>query len=393
MHTERENLTPNSIFQAVSINCLFFFIFFKKIIVHFIAICDIIKKNTVILLLQKNQSGVQMNYKLNLGSWDSIFAVPTDVVDKYIKIAGGSSLKVLLYFLRHSGEQVTDEIISNALSISCEDVSDALAFWKEVGLLDDTGGSFAPASASVRSPQQSVATVQTSVSAANITKEQAEFAAVKAAALRTPEFTPAEIAGTVKSDDKVDFLFKTCETLYGRPLKHTEQNALITITEHIGLPTEVTLMLVHYCFSINKASPAFLKESAMNWMENGITDLASAEKHISMLQSRYSAENTVKSIFGINRALSQKEKDFIDLWFNVWGFSSDMIKLAYDINVNSKGKFAFPYINKILENWHTKGITTEQQVVEERNSRTSSVEVNSSFDAEKLDDLLFDEYT
>ena len=393
MHTERENLTPNSIFQAVSINCLFFFIFFKKIIVHFIAICDIIKKNTVILLLQKNQSGVQMNYKLNLGSWDSIFAVPTDVVDKYIKIAGGSSLKVLLYFLRHSGEQVTDEIISNDLSISCEDVSDALAFWKEVGLLDDTGGSFAPASASVRSPQQSVATVQTSVSAANITKEQAEFAAVKAAALRTPEFTPAEIAGTVKSDEKVDFLFKTCETLYGRPLKHTEQNALITITEHIGLPTEVTLMLVHYCFSINKASPAFLKESAMNWMENGITDLASAEKHISMLQSRYSAENTVKSIFGINRALSQKEKDFIDLWFNVWGFSSDMIKLAYDINVNSKGKFAFPYINKILENWHTKGITTEQQVVKERNSRTSSVEVNSSFDAEKLDDLLFDEYT
>ena len=334
-----------------------------------------------------------MNYKLNLGCWGSVFAVPSDVVDKYIKIAGGSSIKVLLFFLRHSGEQVTDEIIANALSMNCEDVNDSLSFWKQVGLLDEVDGSFAPASISLSLQKETVPQVEIPVSAVGVTKEQADFAAIKAAALRSPEFTPAQIAGTVKSDEKVDFLFKTCETLYGRPLKHTEQNALITITEHIGLPTEVTLMLVDYCFSINKASPAFLKESAMNWMENGITDLASAERHISMLQSRYSAENSVKSIFDINRALSQKEKDFIDLWYNVWGFSSDMVKLAYDINVNSKGKFSFPYINKILENWHIKGIKTEEQVTEERNTRSSAVESNSSFDADKLDELLLDEYT
>lgn len=322
-----------------------------------------------------------------------MFAVPADVVDKYIKIAGGSSIKVLLFFLRHSGEQVTDEIIANALSMNCEDVNDSLSFWKQVGLLDEVDGSFAPALASLSLPKESISAIVTPVAAVGVTKEQADFAAIKAAALRSPEFTPAQIAGTVKSDEKVDFLFKTCETLYGRPLKHTEQNALITITEHIGLPTEVTLMLVDYCFSINKATPAFLKESAMNWMENGITDLASAERHISMLQSRYSAENSVKSIFDINRALSQKEKDFIDLWYNVWGFSSDMVKLAYDINVNSKGKFSFPYINKILENWHIKGIKTEEQVTEERNTRSSAVESNSSFDADKLDELLLDEYT
>ena len=76
-----------------------------------------------------------MNYKLNLGCWGSVFAVPSDVVDKYIKIAGGSSIKVLLFFLRHSGEQVTDEIIANALSMNCEDVNDSLSFWKQVGLM------------------------------------------------------------------------------------------------------------------------------------------------------------------------------------------------------------------------------------------------------------------
>ena len=29
-----------------------------------------------------------MNYSLNAGEWNSVFAVPASVVDKYIKIAG-----------------------------------------------------------------------------------------------------------------------------------------------------------------------------------------------------------------------------------------------------------------------------------------------------------------
>ena len=339
-----------------------------------------------------------MSYMINLGSWGSIFAVPSDVVDKYIKIASGSSIKVLLYFLRHSGEQLSDTEISEALSMAAEDVKDALSFWEQVGLLSQNHGIYEPKQGVPASKPQAKEPVMAAVSASvtipqGVTAQQAEFAAVKAAALRSPEFSPAEIADTVRKDDKVDFLFKTCETLYGRPLKHTEQNALITITEHIGLPTEVALMMVDYCFSINKSSPAYLKETAMNWMENGINDLATAERQISMLQSKNIAESSVKSMFGINRALTQKEKDFVNLWYNVWNFNSEMVKLAYEINVNAKGQFAFPYISKILENWHAKGITTEQQVNDEKNSRPISTENNSSFDAEKIDDMLLEDYT
>ena len=37
-----------------------------------------------------------MEYKLNLGSWNSVFAVPSDIVDKHLKLAGAVQLKVLL---------------------------------------------------------------------------------------------------------------------------------------------------------------------------------------------------------------------------------------------------------------------------------------------------------
>ena len=155
-----------------------------------------------------------MNYNINLGGWNSIFAVPSDVVDKYIKIASGSNIKVLLYFLRHCGELLNDEIIATALSMNEEDVKDALSFWVQVGLLTMSDGVYSPMQAvpEAARPQEkepAVSGVSASVTVpAGVTAKDAEFAAVKAAALRSPEFSPAEIADTIKSDDKIDYLHR-----------------------------------------------------------------------------------------------------------------------------------------------------------------------------------------
>ncbi len=351
--------------------------------------------------------GDKMSYRINLGCWGSVFAVPSDAVDKYIKIASGSSVKVLLYFLRHSGELLSDSDISSALSMKEEDVSDALVFWEQVGLLSKNGDGFLPAekpsgtsdsvfSVHADTEQRRFIADKSDIEKENAlsVEEQARLAAAKAAALRSPEFSPVVIADTVKNDEKMNYLFKTCEALYGRQLKHTEQNALVTITEHIGLPAEVALMLVDFCFSIGKSSPAYLKSAAMDWVENGVTDLSTAEQYISVLQTKNKAENTIKSIFGISRALSQKEKEYASLWINEWEFSPEIITMAYDINVNSKGKYSFPYINTILQRWREKGFTTKEQIEEERarNPKQSGFE-QSSLDLEKIDKQLLDFYS
>ena len=38
-----------------------------------------------------------MAYRINLGQWNTIFAVPACVVDSHIKLATEAQLKVLLY--------------------------------------------------------------------------------------------------------------------------------------------------------------------------------------------------------------------------------------------------------------------------------------------------------
>ena len=85
-----------------------------------------------------------MSYQINLGQWNSVFAVPSALVDKHIKLASEAQLKVILYLLRHSGEEITSESLTKALSISLQELDNAIDFWKERGLITERGAYFLP---------------------------------------------------------------------------------------------------------------------------------------------------------------------------------------------------------------------------------------------------------
>ena len=53
-----------------------------------------------------------MDYILHMGAWNSVFAVPTSLVDRYLKLAGKEQLQVLLWMLRHGGEAVAPETLA-----------------------------------------------------------------------------------------------------------------------------------------------------------------------------------------------------------------------------------------------------------------------------------------
>ena len=85
-----------------------------------------------------------MSYKIDLGQWGGIFAVPNSVVDNHIKLAGESQLKTLLYLLRHSGEDIDDSVLSEALNISADEAANAVDFWIERGLIRSENGLLTP---------------------------------------------------------------------------------------------------------------------------------------------------------------------------------------------------------------------------------------------------------
>ena len=76
-----------------------------------------------------------MGYKLELGAWSAVFAVPNALVDRYIKEADGDQLKVMLWLLRHNGRPYAAEDLAAALGITPQRVDTALGFWMKSGLI------------------------------------------------------------------------------------------------------------------------------------------------------------------------------------------------------------------------------------------------------------------
>ena len=86
-----------------------------------------------------------MNYSLDAGAWSSVFAVPSSVVDKYIKLADGTSLKLLLFLLRHGGESFDEAKLRDALGIKRDgELEDAAMFWFQRGIIRMDEGELIP---------------------------------------------------------------------------------------------------------------------------------------------------------------------------------------------------------------------------------------------------------
>ena len=88
-----------------------------------------------------------MEYCLNLGAWNGVFAVPCAVVDQHIKLAGAAQLKVLLWVLRHAGQPFETGNIAQDLGMHPADVNDSMQYWLETGLLLRNQGELTPGEA------------------------------------------------------------------------------------------------------------------------------------------------------------------------------------------------------------------------------------------------------
>lgn len=326
-----------------------------------------------------------MKYELNLGIWNGIFCVPNSVADDCLRLARGNDLKVLLYLLRNAGAEFDETEIADYISVSEEQVEESINFWKQRGIIDvSEKGELVPTETKTPCSAKQLTDNASSVNALDPVK--------KIELDRTPEFTPKEIASTVRGSEQANYLFKHCEVLYGRPLKHNEQRTLMIILEDACLPVEVALILVDHCFSVNKATPAYMRAVALDWVETGIVTIDKAEEKAAELKNLDNAINRFKKMFEVTSTLSKQQKEYIDKWVNVYGFSDDMVNEAYQITLNATGKLAFKYMNKVLEGWYSNGITNVEQLISEQKKDQNEKNTNSSFDANTIEQLVSDKY-
>lgn len=325
-----------------------------------------------------------MDHRINLGAWRKVFAVPSCIADEHhLKLASGTQIKVLLYLLAYPDVGLREENIASELGISKEDVSDAVLYWINAQILSGSDGEYYPSEA-VHSTPPAKPVLQPVKETVSLSTPEA-----RAALSSETQFPPKEIAGAVNGSTAIKCLFDTYEKLAGRPTKHAERQTLMVLVEEIGLPCEVAMMLIEYCFNIDKATPAYMKAVALDWIESGIDDIPKAEERIKLLRNRHTAEGRLKQKFGITSAFSQKQKQMIAEWSDM-GISEALLDEAYDITMNNTGKPSFPYMDKILREWIKNGITEPSQL--ESRKKTEIAEKAPSYSTSEIEQRTYNKY-
>lgn len=323
-----------------------------------------------------------MNYSVNTSMFKSIFAVPTDIVDKHIRLANEHQLKVLLWILRNSPDNPDLDEMCKALKMNPGDVQDYLQYWVLTGVLKTDNSE--PVQTSFPEPE----------------KVKAEKSVVKApepakVSEKTEILIPSkpssmEIAERIEESPEIGHLFNEAQLKLGKTIGYDGQCTLLLLHDHYGLPTDVLFMLIDYCVSIGKTNYSYIQAVGKDWGTREIDTLDKAAEQISVLRKT----NTVWREFAKNAGIvtprpTMKQAEHLRKWTEELKFSTDMILLAYEEMADHTGKLNFNYIDKILLNWHSKGFKTPEDVenaAEEQKDRkpTKNSGMAASYDLDEF---------
>lgn len=300
-------------------------------------------------------------------------------LDKYMPKANGEYVKVYLYILRCStmpNANLSVDSIADALELTGADVSRALRYWEQVGILgletsknssisriiikdlrNDLPITFklVPEVSSTSTIASSTASpfkvdMQPTLENNHVTYEDATTDVPK-----QRQFSNSELA-SLTSNEEIKELLYISQTYLGKTFSSTETNTILYFYDGLGFPIDLIEYLIEYCVSNGHKAMKYIEKVALNWAKENITtvDMAKA-KMASMKGNSY----PIMKAFGLSgRNLAQTEQEFVIKWTDEYGFPLDMILDACNRTIKSIHQPSFQYADSILQRWRKNGVKT-----------------------------------
>lgn len=324
-----------------------------------------------------------MGYMISPAAYSRMFGVPTEVVDKHIRLAGAVQLKVLLCLLARPEQACEPSGLAEMLGLAAEDLADAMQYWISAGLVSDTGR-----------PETAAPSVQRE-------QEQTPPESAKPARSSRRPVPPAakpsreEVITRGEQSKEIAWLLAQAQLRLGRTISAGEMSTLVYLHDTEGLPAEVIAMILEYSIAQGKGNIRYVEKVALSWAQEEIDSLEKAERKLSELERQRKAWAQVQKAFGMERRQpSEREQALATRWLDEWHFTPQMLRLAYDACVDATGKCSLPYINKVLDQWQKKGIRTPDQAREDREKKARNTAASNkratSYDIDEIQKLLGD---
>lgn len=303
--------------------------------------------------------------KINPKSYASVFALPTDVADKHLRMAGKAQLKVLLWLYRNPAAAIDLAVISKDTGIPADEIDDAMLYWVNAGLLTNTDDKATTAEPSEPSASEKLR-AQTAPETKNPEPEIQPERKPETKPEKPPLVKPTikDIAQRLSESDDIRSLFAEVQESFGRTIGYDVQANLLVLYDYYSLPAEVIVMLCNYAKTIGKqGSVAYIMKMGAAWAEQEINTFERAAEKIARMENADKIWSEFRRMTGIeNPRPTAKQSEYLEMWVSTYGFDTEMIALAYERAVEKKGSIHFGYMNGILRSWHESGYKTTEDV-------------------------------
>ncbi len=297
-------------------------------------------------------------------------AIPTDVIDKNLKLAPAASFKVLLFIFRNPDGASDAAQISACTGLSEGDVRDCLKYWEGQGVIsiDD----------SVDELLRKSAMANAKAVEAPIEKTEVKTVKKQVRSLPVKKPTQREIAMRMAEEPELTMVYNEAQAILGT-FGYDTQALILMIYDFYGFPPEVIITLLQHQKCENKVSSSAIKNRAEDWAKRGIDTLEEVEKELLALEKINATYDAIKSFAGLDGAsLSPRVSKFLRDWAVNWNCSDELI--IYALEESNK---TFSDANKLLKKWANSGIKTPDDV-KDKEKKSLPKEIKKSYDTEKV---------
>lgn len=276
--------------------------------------------------------------------------------------ASKEELRVLLALISKNGNLGNDTELASLAHTSKARAVASLTFWQEAGVISEAIAT--PADENIREEYQNG---------------------------EEPEQRLENIAKEIKNKDLASLLSE-CARLMDKPMLSTsEAKSIVSVYTKYELNEEYIITLAAFLKERSKLSAIKLAKDAEMLVKKGISCLEELEIYLATVASLSSAEWEYKKLLGIyGRSLSDDETKRAERWFYTYGYSEEIIGLAYSITTTATGKQEIAYMDKIITGWYEGGCKTlddcktqHEKFKEERRSENAPSSDSSSVKARR----------
>ena len=287
--------------------------------------------------------------------------IANSFIDSFLSDANDAQIKVYLFLLRHMSipRMCSISAMADFFNYSEKDVIRALTYWERkqvltlsyndkqeitgIGLCSFTGvPQKQPEPETAKSPQ-----VQT-----HLTDAVTCLAPAPASAFTKPEYSLDQLA-EFKSRENTSELMFIAETYLGKTLSANDIRSLLFISDELHFSFDLMDYLLQYCIDRGKRDFRYIEKVAISWAEAHIETSEQAQNHA----MKYDKDTyTVMNALGKNNLPTPKEAEYIKRWYQIYGFTSDVILEACERTVMATDKHRFEYADRILKSWKDFGV-------------------------------------